>query len=579
MSEAKPIDPIKVAMIRTLMRQIPSQTGAGIVVASYMIGTAWAFSSTISVVAWGIAAFAYVAVRYGMSRAFLRRQPPDDEVARWAGWYTLCLLFAGLMYGAAFLLFAHPDQPITIALTLAALYSMAAGSTPSCAYHPPAILGAVIPTFAAVFGKLVLTGQFEFILLGVASALYGLTMIAYCKVQSRTLEDGFRIRFENEELLEQLRVEKAAAEQANLAKSQFLAAASHDLRQPLYALGLFSTSLEELTLDAKGRDVVRRIHDSIGAMESSFEGLLDLSKLEAGVVQPRLEPVDVDALFDRISQIFRPLAMTRGLDLRFRSDGQWVRSDVALLEQVIGNLTSNAIRATTSGGVLIAARRRGDLLRFEVHDTGRGIAPHNVKRIFEDYVQLDNPQRDRQRGLGLGLAIAQRSVELLGARIEVASRLGRGSCFGFAQPLASAHDAASGASVPAEFGVLRRGDDPLLIVEDDEDVRAALGDLLSRWGLAHESAIDAEDALESLRQARRFSLLITDQRLPGMTGLDLIRTMREEFADPPPALIVTGEVDSPLLREAHDAGIHVLHKPLRPAQLRQLLGAPAALVD
>ncbi len=318
------IDPIKAAMIRTLMLQIPSQTGAGVVVASYMVGTAWAFSSTVSIVAWGAAAVFYVGLRFTISRAFIRREPLDEEVPRWAERYVYSMLFAGIMYGAAFLLFAHPDQPITIALTLAPIYSVAAGSTPACAYHPPAILGAIIPCFAAVLGKLLWTGEFEYILLGTASALYGVTMIGYCRVQARTLEDGFRIRFENVQLVEQLRVEKTAAEaarqaaeQANLAKSQFLAAASHDLRQPLYALGLFSSSLEQLRLDSGGRDVVRRIQDSIGAMESSFEGLLDLSKLEAGIVKPRLEAVDVDAMFDRISQVFLPLRSSAGLSCAF----------------------------------------------------------------------------------------------------------------------------------------------------------------------------------------------------------------------------------------------------------------------
>jgi len=575
MNEARRADPIKVAMIRTLMQQIPSQTGAGIVVASYIIGTAWVFSSTVSVVAWGIAAFAYVAVRFGIGRAFLRRQPPNTDVLHWADRYSLSMLFAGIMYGAAFVLFAHPDQPITIALTLAALYSMAAGSTPSCAYHPPAILAAIIPTFAAVLIKLLLTGQFEFILLGVASALYGLTMIAYCRVQSQTLEDGFRIRFENQELVEQLRIEKAAADQANLAKSQFLAAASHDLRQPLYALGLFSSSLEQLRLDESGRDVIRRIQGSIGAMETSFEGLLDLSKLEAGIVKPRLEPVDVDALFDRISQVFRPLAIERGLDLRFRSNGERVWSDPAMLEQVAGNLVSNALRATTAGGVLLAARPRDAAVRFEVWDTGHGIAQEDLSRIFDDYVQLNNPERDRRRGLGLGLAIARRSALLLNSHIDVASRVARGSRFSFVQPL-DTHEMAI-ADVPAAVAsALRRDNNPLLLVEDDDDVRAALGDLLSRWQIPFKAEATAEAGIERLTGDQRFSLLITDQRLSGgMTGLDLIRAMRARVTDPPPAVIATGEVDSPLLRDAEREGITVLHKPVQAERLRLLLHVSA----
>ena len=579
---ASPIDPIKAAMIRTLMLQVGSQTAAGFVVTGYMVGTAWAFTSPTLIAAWAVAALGYVILRWAISRAFVRRPPPPEALARWADWYMLSMLFAGILWGVSFLLFAHPDQPITVALTLSCLYSVAAGSTPSCAYHPPAILAIVVPLFAAVLGKLIWTGDFEYILLGSASALYGLTMIGYCRVQSRTLRDGFRIRFENEELVEQLRVEtivadeaRRAAEQANLAKSQFLAAASHDLRQPLYALGLFSSSLDELRLDDAARDVVRRIHDSIGTMESAFEGLLDLSKLEAGIVQPRLEPVDVDALFDRISQVFRPLAIERGLDLRFRSNGECVLSDPVLLEQVAGNLVSNALRATTSGGVLLAARTRGGEVGFDVWDTGSGIAADDLERIFDDYVQLDNPQRDRRRGLGLGLAIARRSVTLLNARIAVASRLGRGSRFGFSQPAYADEGTLPLRPSAADIAVLRRYNEPLLLVEDDEDVRAALVNLLTRWGIPFEAEATAEGALERLASGRRFGLLITDQRLSGgMAGLDLIHAMRAQIADPPPAIIITGEVDSPLLASARQAGIVVLHKPVQAARLRRLLGDP-----
>ncbi len=571
-------------MIRTLMLQIPSQTAAGLVVSLYMVGTAWAFSSLVSILAWAAAALGYVGLRFGISRAFVRRQPPDSAVAGWADWYVFSMFFAGIMYGAAFLLFAHPDQPITIALTLAPIYSVAAGSTPSCAYHPPAILGAIIPSFAAVFGKLLLTGQFEYIMLGIASVLYGVTMIGYCRVQARTLEDGFRIRFENVQLVEQLRQERAtadearqAAEQANLAKSQFLAAASHDLRQPLYALGLFSSSLEDLRLDSGGRDVVRRIQDSIGVMESSFEGLLDLSKLEAGIVKPRLEPVDVDAMFDRISQVFLPLAIERGLELRLRSNGERVFSDMVLLEQVVGNLVSNALRATSKGVVLLAVRPLGGDICFEVWDTGKGIAAADVARIFDDYVQLDNPERDRRRGLGLGLAIVRRSAALLDSRIEVASRLGKGSRFRFRQQPWTGGDAIPArASADEETCLMRRGE-PLLLVEDDEDVRAALCNLLSRWGIDFTAESNAEAGLERLKSDRRFGLVMTDQRLSGgMTGLDLIHAMRAQLSDPPPAIIITGEIDSPLLAEAERAGIVVMHKPVQAARLRRLLGEPVS---
>lgn len=576
------IEPVKAAMIRTLFANVRSQTAANVVVTGYMVGTAWAFSPHEVIGLWAAAMLVVVLARWALAKAFLAREQRDAALAAWGNFYALIMAAIGTLYGISFLLFAHTNQPITVALTLAALYSVAAGSTPPSAYYPRVILGIVAPIFAAVLGKLLLTGQFDYILLGSASALYGVTMIGYCRLQWRTLRDGFAIRFENAQLVEQLRQETAAAdearqaaEQANLAKSQFLAAASHDLRQPLYALGLFSSSLEELRLDSGGRDVVRRIQDSIGVMESAFEGLLDLSKLEAGVVQPRLQPVSVDAVFDRITQVFGPLAAERGLDLRLRSNGEWAMSDPALLDQVLGNLLSNALRATTRGGVLVAVRPRGEDLRFEVWDTGRGIAPDDLERIFGDYVQVGNPERDRKRGFGLGLAIAQKSVRLLGSRIEVASRLGRGSRFRFGQPLSIGDDAAPKGPAAEPAQSLGGGDGPLLLVEDNDDVRAALANLLSRWGFDFEAVESAEAALARLTAGGPFSLVVSDQRLSGgMTGLDLIDAMRAELANPPPVIIITGEVDSPLLVNARDRGITVLHKPVQAETLRQLIGAP-----
>jgi CheY-like chemotaxis protein len=307
-------------------------------------------------------------------------------------------------------------------------------------------------------------------------------------------------------------------------------------------------------------------------MESSFNGLLDLSKLDAGIVKPKLQPVEIDELFDRISQVFRPLALAHGIELRFRSDGEHVMSDPTLIEQVVGNLVANAIRATQTGGILLAARRRGSELRIEVWDTGHGIPAEDLQRIFEDYVQLNNPSRDRKRGLGLGLAIAGRSVALLGSRIEVASRLGRGSCFRFTQPLCEPPSAGLAPSAePARPG--RKTGLPLLLVEDDEDVRAALTNLLSRWGFPFVAVANAEEGLALVSGGARFGLVITDQRLSGeITGLEMIRKVRSMLIDPPPAIIITGEVDSPLLRSAESEGILVLHKPVEASRLKLLLG-------
>jgi two-component system, sensor histidine kinase len=572
------IDPVRAEAIRTLMLQIRSQTAAGFVVAGYMVGTAAPFTAGWMVALWGAGMIVAVMARWAVCHFFQRMQPPEDRLPHWARLYTLSMTFIGLMYGLAFLLFAHPAQPITVALTMAALYSLAAGSVPTAAYHPVSIYGVVVPAFAAVLGKLLATGDFGYILLGAASALYGVTMIGYCKLQAKTLDEGFRIRFERQELLDALTREKAEAEQArrqaeqaSLAKSQFLAAASHDLRQPLYALGLFSSSLNELRLDERGRDVVRRIQNSIGVMDSLFDGLLDLSKLEAGVVEPKLAAVSVDDLFDRIAQVFRPLALERGLELRLRCEGEWAWSDRVLLEQVLGNLVSNAIRWTRKGGVLVAVRRRRDGLRFEVWDTGVGIAETDLRRIFDDYVQ-----RDRRMGLGLGLSIAKRSIALIGSRIEVASRVGRGSFFSFTQPLAEppADKRADDRDVPVR-AIARDPDLPVLLVEDDEDVRLAFADLLERWGVPMEAVATAAAALERVARGQRYGLVISDQRLTGaMSGLELIGRLRTDHRHAPPAVLITGDWDRALIQQAQAENVPILAKPVQPARLRALLGLP-----
>jgi signal transduction histidine kinase len=319
-------DEIRAEAIRTLYAQMRNTSLAAMVITVYMIAASWAFTDHAVILGWAVVQAGTIALREGMIHVFHKRERADAELERWATYYIAHQALVGLTWGATMFLFAHPDQPITVALTLCCLYSIGAGAVPGQSYTPASLYTLIAVLFSLVAVRLIATGSFGYILLGSASALFGLTMVGFCRVQHKILREGFRIRFENRALLDALVVEKAEAEEArnraelaSLAKSQFLAAASHDLRQPLYALSLFSASLRELTLDDEGRNVVGRIQDSIGVMESLFEGLLDVSRLEAGVVQAHVTEVSVDALFDRLSQVFHPIALDRGLDLRFRS--------------------------------------------------------------------------------------------------------------------------------------------------------------------------------------------------------------------------------------------------------------------
>lgn len=540
------------------------------------------------VYAWAGAYALWYASQELLIRRYERAGPSDAGLAPWGRAAAAGLSLSGVVWGVGFYHFIVPDQPLTINLMIWAMSALIAGSIGqrstilSGFYICNMLIGLPIAL------RLLLEGGLAFDLLAVSVFIYVLVVFGYGRAQHDLIAESLSIRFRNDALVEALRDEKLAAEgarreaeQANLAKSQFLAAASHDLRQPLYALSLFSGSLGELKLDAGARAIVRDIQGNIAAMEQLFAGLLDISKLEAGVVEPRLEPVGIDAVFDRLSQYFRPIALDRGLDLRLRSDGEWVTSDAVLLEQVLGNLVSNALRWTEEGGVLVAARRRGrgrgEAVRLEVWDTGIGISTTDRHRIFDDFVQLDNVERDRRKGLGLGLAIARRSARLIGSDIALASRPGIGSRFSIQQPLAapvradSAPAAADRRAVPA---IVRDPDLPVLVVDDDADVRAALGALLGRWGVDTTIVGAPGEALAAIDAGRRFGLVLSDYRLGGAaTGLDLIREIVARHPDPAPAtVLITGDVAADVIGAAHAGGILLLHKPLRPQDLSRLLG-------
>jgi len=572
-------DPISVEAIRTLYLQLRNSTAAAAIVTVYMVVTTWPWSPHHIILLWLAVQLSTQVAREALLQVYRRTSPAPDALPRWAFYYTLYMGCAGIVWGSTIFLFARPETPITVALTLCGLFGIAGGSVPGNAYNPPGLYAFVGLIFSFVLARMLTVGTTGYPALGVAAIGYAAILILFCRVQAHTIRDGFRIRFENRALVAALTVQKAeaedarrAAEQANLAKSQFLAAASHDLRQPLYALGLFSASLETLKLDAEGKRVAGNIQDNIAALESLFDGLLDVSKLEAGAVQPHAAAVSVDELFDRLSHYFRPLAAERGLDLRLRSGGEIVWSDPILLEQVLSNLISNALRCTPKGAILIAVRQRGDRALFEVWDTGIGIAEPDLKRIFDEFVQLGNPERDRRKGLGLGLSIARRSVALLGGEIEVSSRPGKGSRFRFSQPLTEKTPTLGESPPGTPVAAHKAGS--VLFVDDDLDVRRALADLLRRWGIAFEIVDDARGALRRIEEGARPGLLLSDYRLPGgMNGLDLIGAVRAlGLADPPDMVLVTGDLDPNLIAAAREQQVPLLYKPLRAAQLGALLG-------
>lgn len=395
-----------------------------------------------------------------------------------------------------------------------------------------------------------------------------------------------------------LEAARQEAERANVAKTRFLATASHDLRQPIHALGLFFANLADRVNDIETEPLIKQIEDSIGAIDSMLSALLDISKLDAGVIHPTIGPVVVDRLFKRLEteyqshgiNPFGPLIerrlfrrpetghqlTTQGASntLRIRSSQTIVQSDPALLERILRNLISNALRYTHQGRVLVGARRRGDKLRIEVYDTGIGIPEDQLENIFLEFHQLGQPEGDRRQGLGLGLglAIVKRLADLLEHQITVQSRLGRGSCFAITVPLLQNVSSHAISLTTATVDKVLRGH-RVLVLDDEDAVLAAMEGLLERWGCAVIKARSLEEARQQIKiAASPPELLIVDYRLQGrFSGLEAVAILQKTLRRYVPALVITGDTAPDRLREAGASGYPLLHKPVQPAKLRSTL--------
>jgi PAS domain S-box-containing protein len=353
---------------------------------------------------------------------------------------------------------------------------------------------------------------------------------------------------------------KHQAEEANLAKSKFLAAASHDLRQPIHAQGLFLDVLSHTRLTAQQRDLLTNICAASNASAEMINTLLDFSRIEAGVIEPQLQTFSLQPLLNKIEREFGLQADASGLVYRSRETDLVLQSDPALIELILRNLVSNAIRYTERGGLLVACRKHNGQAVLEVWDTGIGITPAHQHEVFREFHQLGNPERDRRKGLGLGLAIAQGLARTLGHELTMASTPHRGSVFRLALPIATAALAVAQPSVA--YDMSRLFNVRVLVIEDDETVRSGMLHLLGGWGCVCEASETIEEALELARH-RAPDIVISDYRLRGQrTGMEAIAALRALLGDALPALLVTGDTAPDRLRMALASGIPLLHKPV-----------------
>jgi PAS domain S-box-containing protein len=389
---------------------------------------------------------------------------------------------------------------------------------------------------------------------------------------------------ERREIEQALQIAKSEAEQANLGKTRFLAAASHDLLQPLNAARLFASALADLDHPAANRTLINNIEVSLGAVEELLAALLDISKLDAGAVQPELAEFPIASLLGALVTEHRALASERGLELRHVPSRAVVRSDGRLLRSIVQNLLSNAIRYTERGRVLIGCRRAGGRLKIEVWDTGPGIPPDKTQEIFEEFRQLDRAAARRDRGIGLGLAIVKRAAKALDVPIELRSVPGRGSVFAVTVPLGHAlPQSPRGAAARRRPGALRLGNgaaaaalgpEPMLLVVDDQpSILAGMQAMLEGWGCNAAIAASGDEALDLLPHLPRApDAVIADFHLDaGASGIAELCRIRQSIGRKVPGIIITADHSSDVRTQVDRHGFWLLRKPLKPSQLRALL--------
>ena len=533
----------------------------------------------LTVALWFAASAANQISRLVLLRLYNRARPTADDAPRWGNYWLVGAALSGVIWSSTMWLFFSADAPQQQIVLMSLLVSVCGVAVAITSMHLPSYYAFLLPTLLPVIARYVWEGGAYDLLIAFIVTVLMFALLKVGRNFNALIERALRSRYANEVLsrrLEDQNVElsqaRDRADQASRAKSQFFAAASHDLRQPLHAMGLFAAALSAKAREPDVANLVTSISSSVEALEGLFNELLDISKIDSGKVKPDITDVSVTALFDRLRMDFEPEAFDRGLSFRMPARSAWVRSDPILLERILRNLISNAMRYTPSGGVLVSTRMRGSNLRFEVWDTGLGIALDDQARIFEEFVQLANVERDRRKGLGLGLSIVQRLAALLGHRIDLASRPGRGTVFRVDVPMGRA-PVVRAVAARAERGQFDLGGRCILVLDDEASIVDGMHALLESWGAHTLLASKGSEAMEQI--AARDTppdLIIADYQLrDGEVGPDVVSAIRKHFGSDIPAILVTGSATPDRLEEARDLGHHLLLKPVMPAKLRTLI--------
>lgn len=521
--------------------------------------------------AWGGVMMALGLLRGAMIEFYHRNPRVFGDALGAAIIFYVVIGFTGIGWGVGAVFVLPSDATPQQVFFILMLGGTAAGTVATLSPFYSAQILALGTSVVPLIIRFAVDGGADEWLMAAALFMFLLAMVATGRNTHNALLNSLRLGVENLDLLDNIRRQSAELEATSRAKTRFLAAASHDLRQPLHALRLQAESLAmRIGGDERSTSIVQRIGHSVSAMERLLNSLLDISRLDAGIIEPRIAPFQMDAVLSALEDEFAARAREAQCDLRFVPCSAYVDTDVTLLETILRNLIANSIRHAPGAKIIVGCRRRANMLAVVVADRGPGIPAELQSRVFEEFFQVGNPERNRDHGLGLGLSIVRRLAGLLELPMTFRSEPGQGTFVALDVPRSEGVRQAPQSMPRSLAGV---AGSLVWVIDDDEQGRLALANLIADWGCDVVSGYDAQQLLAEQGEAfLRPDAIVADYRLGQGTGVEAIRQIRQHFGDGAlPALIVTGDTAPEQLRDLAATGIYILHKPVAPGRLRALL--------
>lgn len=539
---------------------------------SLVFVTLWSHYNTIFLSIWYACSIAILLLRHHIKLSFLNVKITLDNHAMWR--YKL-LVFSFLLGSTLgiILMFSVSPKHFYELLILTLIYCALISTSSSYlgVYLPAYLAFGLPPTLMFVVKLSYIGGQAYFIFAGLISLFF-----AFISLLARNTHSSEKsvssLTYQNNQLYNKVVSQKNLAENAVLAKNQFLAAASHDLRQPLHAQGLFITALQYSNLPQKAQTLAEKIRGSNNALNGLLNGLLDIAKLDANTLENEPEPIELRLLLDQIHQEYFDSAAEKETELKIETQGNLtVFCDRTLITRLIRNLVDNAVKFTSKGKIILRTEMQTDQVSLFISDTGKGIAEDKQGMIFNEFTQLGNPERDRKKGLGLGLAIVKRISLLMNIDLRLTSRVGQGTEFSFSLPLMNNINSTPENQIDAGITNNKLFSSLIILVIDDEaEILNGMRLILQSWNARVVTACDAEQAIEQLDYQGLYpNLIISDLRLQsGKNGVDAINTIRNEFESQIKAIVITGDTASDSITLTETVKLPTLYKPVEPHLLK-----------